>query len=109
MFDLIFSGQKGFTNFSKFISNFSAYDSSSNFNKNNYQKNKSNYLKTHYSTQKNIYLANKSNNKPLFTTFKDTKNKKYNSINTDINSSNNDNEEYFIEQKADAKCTCLLF
>ena len=35
--------------------------------------------------------------------------KKYNSINTDINSSNNDNEEYFIEQKADAKCTCLLF
>ena len=35
--------------------------------------------------------------------------KKYNSINTDINSSIDDNEEYFIEQKADVKCTCLLF
>ena len=35
--------------------------------------------------------------------------KKYNSLNTDINSSIDDNEEYFIEQKADAKCTCLLF
>ena len=35
--------------------------------------------------------------------------KKYNSLNTEINSSTDNGEDYFIEQKADVKCTCLLF
>ena len=68
----------------KFTSNFREYNSSSNINENNKQKNKSNYLKTYYSIQKSINFENKSNNKPLFTTFKDTKNKKNNSLKNKI-------------------------
>ncbi len=47
--------------------------------------------------------------KPVYTLIDVESYKKYNSLNTDVEFSINDEHDYLKEEKADVKCTCFLF